>query len=99
MELYSIAEFTDVYADAFVADNEGHILFISVWGHDTALQALLAKLTLPVRSGGVAALTLRHKGSVRRLYIRQDKQSLAKLTGRTAKDCLFYGLRYIVAMI
>lgn len=88
MTLYPVRELADVYADAFVTDDEGYLLFLSVWGHDTALQELLAKLTLSDAMDGLGVLTLNHK----LVFIPEDKGNLAKLTGRTRKDCLFYGL-------
>ena len=49
-----------IFVDAFVQDREtGHLLFASFWSRDTALQELLARLSLPTRDGGLASLHLR----------------------------------------
>lgn len=44
--LYRIDECPDLMADACVADDRGQLVFLSVWGRDTAVQEFLARLTL-----------------------------------------------------
>ena len=93
--LFKVADVFDVYADAFVSDCQtGNLLFASFWGRDTALQELLARLSLPPSDGGLAALELEpcgEPGETVRLAIGNPDR-LAKLTGRMPADNLFGNL-------
>lgn len=42
-----ISEMPDVSVDACVIDHNGYLVFLSLWGRDTATSELLARLTLP----------------------------------------------------
>ncbi|CAM5214843.1 MULTISPECIES: hypothetical protein [Alcaligenaceae] len=44
--LYRIDECPDVMADACVGDDQGDLIFVSIWARDTAVQQFLACLTL-----------------------------------------------------
>lgn len=44
--LYRIDECPDVMADACVCDDQGDLIFLSIWARDTAVQQFLARLTL-----------------------------------------------------
>jgi hypothetical protein len=44
--LYRIDECPDLMADGCVGDEQGNLVFISVWARDTAVQEFLARLTL-----------------------------------------------------
>lgn len=44
--LYRIAECPDLMADGYIGDEDGALLFLSVWARDTAIQQFLARLTL-----------------------------------------------------
>lgn len=44
--LYRIDECPDLMADAFVGSEDSSLVFLSVWARDTAIQQLLARLTL-----------------------------------------------------
>src|SRR3546814_6010120 len=44
--LYRIDECPDVMADACVGDDQGNLVFLSIWARDTAVQQFLARLTL-----------------------------------------------------
>jgi len=54
--LMEVREAPGVYADALLRDERGGLLFVSLWGRDTALQELQARLSLPVSDGGVTML-------------------------------------------
>lgn len=56
--LWSLKEVPALYLDAYVADDAGQAVFMSFWGRDTAIQELLAKLTLFANEGGLSGLTL-----------------------------------------
>ena len=44
--LYRIDECPEVMADACVGDDQGNLIFLSIWARDTAVQQFLARLTL-----------------------------------------------------
>ncbi|CAB3648154.1 hypothetical protein [Achromobacter pestifer] len=44
--LYRIDECSDLMADAYVGDDQGNLIFLSIWARDTAVQQFLARLTL-----------------------------------------------------
>ncbi|MFV0275838.1 MAG: hypothetical protein ACK5HY_01460 [Parahaliea sp.] len=44
--LYRIDECPDLMADGCVADEQGNLVFLSLWARDTAVQEFLARLTL-----------------------------------------------------
>ncbi|EWH28538.1 hypothetical protein [Pseudomonas aeruginosa] len=44
--LYRIDECADLMADACIRDEQGNLIFISVWARDTAIQQFQARLTL-----------------------------------------------------
>lgn len=88
--LFEVDDMQGVYADGFVTDEAAHLLFGSFWGRDTAIQGLLARLSLPTSEGGLYRLKLVDcdSQSSRELVIG-DADRLAKLTGRMPKANLF----------
>lgn len=44
--LYRIDECPDLMADGCIADENGNLVFLSIWARDTAVQEFLARLTL-----------------------------------------------------
>ncbi|MDP9126145.1 MAG: hypothetical protein M3N82_16385, partial [Pseudomonadota bacterium] len=44
--LYRIDECPDLMVDGVVGDENGNLVFISLWARDTAVQEFLARLTL-----------------------------------------------------
>ncbi|MCL2591650.1 MAG: hypothetical protein FWD67_12485 [Betaproteobacteria bacterium] len=52
-KLFQIDEFSDLQADACVLDENLNLVFVSLWGRDTAIQQLLAKLTIGNKEGGM----------------------------------------------
>jgi hypothetical protein len=44
--LYRIDECPDLMADGLVGDEQGNLVFLSIWARDTAIQEFLARLTL-----------------------------------------------------
>jgi hypothetical protein len=51
--LYRIDECSDLMADACVCDEQGDLIFLSVWARDTAIQQFIARLTLGRSEGGL----------------------------------------------
>lgn len=83
MNLYAIENVSNVYADAIVSDENSQLLFLSVWGLDTAIQTLLAGLTLPLVKGGYRALQVRHAPDECVYHYVDEPERLLKLTGRS----------------
>ncbi|MDR2031228.1 MAG: hypothetical protein LBP86_02990 [Azoarcus sp.] len=51
--LWRIDECPDLMVDGHVADRDGSLVFLSVWGRDTAIQQFLARLTLGRQEDGL----------------------------------------------
>ena len=51
--LYRIDECPDLMADACISDETGHLVFLSVWARDTAIQQFIARLTLGTKDDGL----------------------------------------------
>lgn len=56
--LIEVVEAPGLFADALLTDERGSLLFVSLWGRDTAVQELLARLTLAPDEGGFRTLHL-----------------------------------------
>ena len=82
-----IDELHDVFCDALV-DDDGWLVFASCWGRDTAIQQLLARLTLPDSEGGLSKLTFLDDAMNRKVGIGNPDR-LDKMTGRMPKVNLF----------
>lgn len=90
--MFHLQDLSGVYADAFVTDSADRLLFGSFWGRDTAIQGLLARLSLSPTEGGLGRLRLiggEGDAPVIRDAAIEDGERLAKLTGRMPKANLF----------
>ncbi|MFI8748030.1 hypothetical protein ACIGKL_23160 [Pseudomonas sp. NPDC077186] len=56
--LHRIDECADLMADACIRDEQGNLIFISVWARDTAIQQFLAQLTLGHDENGLDSFHL-----------------------------------------
>jgi len=56
--LMQVDEAPELFADAVLVDAADNLLFLSLWGRDTALQEFLARLSLPVHEGGLDSFFL-----------------------------------------
>ena len=89
--LFSVDEVYGIFVDGFVADDMCQLVFISLWGRDTAIQELLARLTISVAEGGLETLSLRNTSDNKlhsTLWIK-ERNALEKMTARMPKDNLF----------
>ncbi|MGL4668217.1 MAG: hypothetical protein ACRCWR_09835 [Saezia sp.] len=93
--LYAIDECPDLMVDAYVFDTSFNMLFLSVWGRDTAISAFLARLTLSQDEQGLKQIHITndakgtlpvHFGSVERLQ---------KRIARTQRRTLFGALTHL----
>ena len=79
-----------VYCDALVDDNE-FLVFASLWGRDTAIQELLARLVMSSAESGLNQLEFvgQNKASVSNLIRIGNPDRLDKITGRMPKKNIF----------
>ena len=80
--LYQIDEVSDLYVDAFLMD-QSQLIFLSVWGRDTALQEFFARLTLPKSEHGLREIHLESLDSNQTHFVDiPDIDKLDKTNGR-----------------
>ena len=94
MIMFQALEQSDVFVDACASDQHAQLLFLSVYGRDTSVQQLMARLHQPVSQGGVDAVTLRlpsGKSEALKVLIG-DARRLEKITGRIPKAGLLGNL-------
>lgn len=87
-DLVDVVGLYGAYSDAYVLDEANHLVFLSIWGRDTAIQELLARLTVPVRDGGLDQFKLRHAGGREVLVFPGDPDRLTKHNGRMPRENL-----------
>ena len=92
--LFTLSAIADVYADAYLADDSGSLLFLSVWGRDTALQEFLARLQLPRSDNGIREFNL-HNGDFKRLVRVPNVDELDKITSKTPSHTIFGELTHL----
>ena len=80
--MYKIDEVSDLYVDAFLMD-QSQLIFLSVWGRDTALQEFFARLTLPKSEQGLREIHLENLDTNQTHFVDiPDIEKLDKTTGR-----------------
>jgi hypothetical protein len=77
--MMTLSAIADVYADSYLADDSGGLLFLSVWGRDTALHEFLARLQLPRSENGIREFTLT-SGEFKKLVRVPNVDELDKAT-------------------
>jgi hypothetical protein len=94
MTMFVLLEQSDVFVDACASDHHAQLLFLSVFGRDTSVQQLMARLHQPSSQGGVDQLTLlTHFGAKPSLQVLVgDARRLEKATGRMPKAGLLGNL-------
>jgi hypothetical protein len=94
--MYQVDSCSDVFVDACVRNQAGILMFISVYGRDTAIKELMARIQIGKGSEGLSELKLKgcgvHLGESHVATIGNAKD-LAKLTGRLSK-CLYGNLTH-----
>lgn len=93
MKLFKILEISDLYADACIRDTSGELVFLSLYGRDTAINQLLAAFQLGDREGGFSSIRLldEESGVQHRVSVRRA-ESLTKFSGRLPKGKLLGNL-------
>lgn len=86
--LHEVQGIFGLFCDAVITDAAGNLVFTSLWGRDTAVQELLARLTVATGEGGMDSFAVVASG--RRLVVYpRDVERLSKHTGRMPKGNLF----------
>ncbi|SFY09331.1 hypothetical protein [Azotobacter vinelandii] len=91
--LHPIEECPDLYVDACVCDEQRNLVFLSVWGRDTALQEFLARLQLGSAENGLDQFHVTLNGH--RLPVFPDIERLEKRTTRQFRGTLFGSLLHL----
>lgn len=94
MSLYLIEEQSDVFVDACAPDHHAQLLFLSVYGRDTSVQQLLARLHQSAGQGGIDNVTLLDP-TTRKQALRVlvgDPKRLEKINGRMPRCALLGNL-------
>jgi hypothetical protein len=81
--MLQVFEVQDLFCDAFVTDQNQHLIFISLIGRDTAIQQLLASFSLPLQAGGLDRISFRDSAEV---ILIGDHSRLEKHSGRLPKS-------------
>jgi hypothetical protein len=89
--LYDIDEYSDLKADACLVDENFDLVFVSLWGRDTAIQQLLARLTLGNKEGGMSKFHLVAGNSSFPVEV-PDVEKLSKQSARAYRKTLFGSL-------
>lgn len=92
-QLYGIREFSDVFVDSALRDRHGELVFLSLYGRDTAVLQFLASFSLPSSQGGRRDFTL-VRGSEQYLIDLPEPEKLQKQTGRFPRANLFGNLTH-----
>lgn len=94
--LMQIDAIPDLYADAALVDAYDKLLFLSLWGRDTAIQEFLAGISLANEEGGINSFFLstgiRHTGDpMRKLVQIGEAKRLNHYSGRMPASNVFGG--------
>jgi hypothetical protein len=83
-----------LFADAVLTDEGNNLLFLSLWGRDTAVQEFRARLSLPVREGGLDSFRLGRENN--KLFVQLgDPERLISDSGRTSPRMIFGSLVHL----
>lgn len=89
--LMPITETPGLYADAVLTDEVHNLLFLSLWGRDTAVQEFRARLSLPVHEGGLDNFRLEGLPFVQ----IGNPERLVTDSGRTPSQLIFGSLVHL----
>jgi hypothetical protein len=93
--LYRIEEAQDLVADACVCDESNHLIFLSIWGRDTATQEFLARLTLGTGEHGLDRFHLVTADATSIPVAVANAQSLEKRSTRAFQGTLFGSMLHV----
>jgi len=91
--LMPILDAPGLFADAVLTDEGDNLLFLSLWGRDTAVQEFRARLSLPVREGGLDNFRLDGDGAP---FVQVgNPERLVTDSGRTPPQMIFGSLVHL----
>ena len=93
--LFRIDECPDLMADACVGDEDGNLVFLSLWGRDTAVQEFLARLTLARDEEGLDEFHVVTAEGASFLLFVEDADLLEKRLTRAYRRTLFGSLTHV----
>ena len=93
--LYRIEEAQDLFADACVCDESNHLIFLSIWGRDTATQEFLARLTLGTGEHGLDRFHLVTIDATSIPVAVANAHTLEKRTTRAFQQTLFGSMVHV----
>ena len=82
---------TGLWIDAFVKDDDDHLVFLSAWGSETAIQHMRARFSLPVSESGLRGFRI-DRGQYRwrgRVRVEQPER-YEQLTGSAFGSIAFF---------
>lgn len=93
--MYRIKEVSDLFVDACVRHPQsGAVLFLSIYGRDTALLEFFASFSLPKTQGGMTEFTVLDSEWAPSTVFVPEPSRLDKLTGKFPKANLFGNLAH-----
>lgn len=93
--MYRVKEVSDLFVDTCVRHPQtGAVLFLSIYGRDTALLEFFASFSLPKSQGGLNEFTLLDPDGVPSTVFVPEPSRLDKLTGKLPKANLFGNLAH-----
>jgi len=93
--LYSIDEAQDLMVDACLCDAQRQLVFLSLWGRDTATQAFLGRLTVGAEEDGLTGFHLQTSPEDSMPVEIGNIDRLGKRTTRALRGTLFGTLNHL----
>ena len=96
--LYKVIELADLFVDACLRNESGELMFLSVYGRDTAIQQFKASMQLKPNSGGISNFSLRNcneKAETPHTVHVGNPDRFEVYSGRFPKDNLFGNLTHL----
>lgn len=90
--MFKIKELADLFADACIRDEAGNLMFLSLYGRDTAIQQLYAAFYLKATEGGFDQVHLVDDRGLQHIAFVGQADRLTKISGRLPKANLFGNL-------
>ena len=73
MKFFEVKEIQQLYADSYLTNENGELLFLSIWGRDTPVQEMLGRLSVSDQSSKLSSLTLVSSDKTKKISIPNTK--------------------------
>ena len=96
--MYAVDQCSDVFVDACIRNEASQLMFLSLYGRDTATKELLARMQLGKHQGGLQELQLKGVGDLVdqvHTVVVGDPDRLEKFSGRLPKGNLYGNLTHM----